>query len=74
MRELGHGRGKRRTVRICQDLNLLGACAPWVGLHTLVLVETARHTATGTTHTQRFYLSSLTDLDPTTHARLVQQR
>ena len=30
-------------------------------------------TATGTTHTQRFYLSSLTDPDPATYARLVRQ-
>lgn len=73
VRELGHGRGERRTVRICQDLTLLEACAPWAGLRTLVLVETARHTATGTTHTQRFYLSSLTDPDPATYARLVRQ-
>ena len=73
VRELGHGRGERRMVRISQDLTLLEACAPWAGLRTLVLVETARHTATGTTHTQRFYLSSLTDPGPATYARLVRQ-
>lgn len=68
----GHGRGEVRTVRISQDLSLLDACADWSGLRTLVLVETARHTAQGLTHTQRFYLSSLADPDPATYARLVR--
>ncbi len=48
--EKGHGRGVRRTVRICQDLALLEACADWPGLRTLVLVETERHTSKGITH------------------------
>ena len=54
----GHGRAEQRTVRICQDLTLLEACADWLGLRTLVLVETERHTRQGVTHMQRFYLSS----------------
>lgn len=67
----GRGRGERRTVRICQDLTLLEACADWPGRRTLVLVETERHTSQGVTHTQRFYLSSLADPDPAVYARLV---
>lgn len=51
---------------------MLDACADWSGLRTLVLVETARHTAQGLTHTQRFYLSSLADPDPATYAQLVR--
>lgn len=68
----GHGRGERRTVRICQDLALVEACADWPGLRTLVLVETERHTSQGVTRTQRFYLSSLTDHDPAVYARLIR--
>ncbi|MFC6226167.1 ISAs1 family transposase [Hymenobacter artigasi] len=68
----GHGRGERRTVRICQDLRLLDACADWPSLRTLVLVETERHTGRGVTHAQRFYLSSLTDPDPAVYARLIR--
>ncbi len=71
-RELAHGRGEVRTVRISQDLDLVEARAAWTGLHTLVLVETERHTARGCTRTQRLYLSSLTDPDPATYARLVR--
>ena len=67
-----HGRGERRTVRICQDLNLLDACADWPGLRTLVLVETERHTSQGITHAQRFYLSSLAEPDPAVYARLIR--
>lgn len=67
-----HGRGEVRTVRICQDLPLLDACADWPGLRTPVLVETERHTAQGLTRTQRFYLSSLAGPDPATYARLVR--
>ena len=68
----GHGRGERRTVRICQDLVLPEACADWPGLRTLVLVETERHTSQGVAHAQRFYLSSLAGPDPAVHARLVR--
>jgi predicted transposase YbfD/YdcC len=68
----GHGRGERRTVRICQDLALLEACADWPGLRTLVLVETERHTSQGVTRAQRFYISSLTDPDPAVYARFVR--
>ena len=68
----GHGRGERRTVTICQDLDLLEACAEWPGLRTLVLVETERHTARGITRAQRFYISSLADPDPAAYARLVR--
>ncbi|GAA4034648.1 ISAs1-like element ISSod22 family transposase [Hymenobacter glaciei] len=68
----GHGGGEQRTVRICQDLALLEACADWPGLRTLVLVETERHTRQGVARTQRFYLSSLTDHDPAVYARLVR--
>ena len=71
-RTLDHGRGEVRTVRISQDLGLLEACADWAGLRTLVLVETERHTATGSTRTRRLYLSSLADPDPATYARLVR--
>lgn len=67
-----HGRGERRTVRICQDLTLLDACADWPGLRTLVLVETERHTRQGVTRAHRFYLSSLPDPDPAVYARLVR--
>ena len=67
-----HGRGERRTVRICQDLRLLDACADWPSLRTLVLVETERHTGRGVTHSHRFYLSSLTDPDPAVYARLIR--
>lgn len=68
----GHGRGERRTIRICQDLALVEACADWPGLRTLVLVETERHTSQGVTRAQRFYLSSLTDSDPAVYARLIR--
>lgn len=68
----GHGRGERRTVRICQDLALLEACADWPGLHTLVLVETERYTSQGVTRAQRFYLSSLADPNPAVYARLIR--
>lgn len=71
-RNLGHGRGEERTVTICQDLSWLEATADWQALHTLVLVETERHTSTGTTHSQRFYISSLTDPDPAVYARLIR--
>lgn len=71
-RELAHGRAETRTVRISQNLALVEASATWVGLRTLVLVETERHTAQGSTRTQRLYLSSLTDPDPATYARLVR--
>lgn len=70
--DLGHGRGERRTVRICQDLALLEACADWPGLRTLVLVETERHTKLGITRTQRLYISSLTETDPAVYGRLIR--
>ena len=60
---------KQRTVRICQELALLEACADWPSLRTLVLV---RHTSQGFTRAQRFYLSSLTDSDPARYARLIR--
>jgi predicted transposase YbfD/YdcC len=71
-RQKAHGRGEKRTVYLCQDLTLLEECAHWPGLRTLVLVQTERHTATGLTTTNRFYLSSLADPDPATYARLVR--
>ena len=51
---------------------MLDACAEWPGLHTLVLMETERHTNQGVTHTQRFYISSLTNPDPAVYARLIR--
>ncbi|MEJ7667104.1 MAG: ISAs1 family transposase [Hymenobacter sp.] len=71
-RDMEHRRGEGRTVTICQDLSWLEATADWPGLRTLVLVETERHTALGVTHSQRFYISSLTDTDPAVYARLIR--
>ena len=71
-RSKDHGRGETRTVRGCQHLHWLDACADWAGLRTLVLVETERHTSQGVSSSQRFYMSSLADPDPATYARLVR--
>ena len=71
-RALGHGRGEVRTVRICQQLGAWEAAAAWPGLRTVVWVETQRHTAQGVTQSRRLYLSSLSDPDPATYARLVR--
>ncbi|MDJ0366343.1 ISAs1 family transposase [Hymenobacter sp. H14-R3] len=45
---------------------------PGRGLRTLVLVETEGYTSQGVTRAQRFYLSSLTDVDPAVYAHLIR--
>lgn len=65
-----HGRGEQRKTYICQDLSFLDECQKWKGLNTLVMTESIRITKLKTTHSYRFYMSSLTDTNAQTYYKL----
>lgn len=68
----GHGRVEQRKAYICQDFTFLDQCQEWKNLNTLVMVESTRITAKKTSIDYRFYISSLTDINPKTYHGLVR--
>ena len=65
-----HGRGEHRKTYICQELSFLDECQKWKGLNTLVMTESTRITKLKTTHSYRFYMSSLVDNNAQTYYKL----
>lgn len=58
-RDLGHGRGEKRTVMVSEELTLIDAVAGWAGLKSVVCVEAIRWTNGKEEISKRFYISSL---------------
>ncbi len=58
-RDLAHGRGEKRTVWVSDELELLDAATGWVGVRSVVCVESARWSNGKEEHNKRFYTSSL---------------
>lgn len=72
-RDKDHGRGEKRSVYVCQDLDLLEATQQWVGLQGAVMVETARWVKGSEQISTRFYISSLPGKEPQAYARLIRE-
>ncbi|NDK40295.1 ISAs1 family transposase, partial [Pseudoxanthomonas gei] len=60
-RDLGHGRAEKRTVLVCQKLGLLDAVEGWVGLKSVICVESSRWINDKEQHSKHYYISSLAD-------------
>jgi predicted transposase YbfD/YdcC len=58
-RNIGHGRGEKRTVLVSENLSLIDAATDWVGLKSVVCVRSVRWKNGKETHSKRFYISSL---------------
>lgn len=57
--DLGHGRGEKRRVMLSEDLRFLDAAEGFVGLKSVVCVESVRWVNQKEERSKRFYISSL---------------
>lgn len=60
-RDLGHGRAEKRTVWLSENLTLIDAATGWIGLKSVVCVESSRWLNNKEQFNRRFYISSLSD-------------
>jgi predicted transposase YbfD/YdcC len=67
-----HGRGERRKVYVCQQLDLLEATQEWEKLQSVVMVETVRIGKDQPQTSTRYYISSLKDKAPQAYAGLIR--
>ena len=58
-RDLGHGRAEKRTVWLSENLTLVDAAVDWIGLKSVVCVESSRWINNKQQDSKRFYISSL---------------
>lgn len=58
-RDLGHGRAEKRMVWLSENLTLIDAATPWMGLRSVVCVESSRWVNEQEEQSKRFYISSL---------------
>ena len=58
-RDLGHGRAEKRTVWLSEKLTLVDAAVEWMGLKSVVCVESTRWVNDKQQYSKRFYISSL---------------
>jgi predicted transposase YbfD/YdcC len=70
--DLGHGRGEKQQVYLCQNLKMLSSVLSWQELNTIVMVETTRISGKKEEVSQRFYISSLKSKHPSTYAKLIR--
>jgi predicted transposase YbfD/YdcC len=67
-----HNRGEIRNTYVCQDLQLLEETHSWCGLRTIVMTESTRIIEGQQTTTNRFYISSLSGIEPQEYAKLIR--
>lgn len=58
-RDLGHGRAEKRTVIVSEKLNFIDAAQEWVGLKSVIYVESSRWVNQEHQLSKRYYISSL---------------
>ena len=58
-RDIGHGRAEKRTVWLSENLTLIDAAVDWIGLKSVVCVESSRWINDQQQHSKRFYITSL---------------
>ncbi|QMW02696.1 ISAs1 family transposase [Spirosoma foliorum] len=58
-RDLGHGRAEKRAVFVSETLDLIDAAAGWVGLKSVIYVESTRWINDKEQRSTRYYISSL---------------
>jgi predicted transposase YbfD/YdcC len=69
--DLGHGRREVRRLWISTDTQWLPKAATWVDLSSIVMIEHERHTQSGMSREQRFYISSL-EVEPHEMLRIIR--
>lgn len=68
-----HNRGEIRNTYVCQNLELLEETHGWCGLKSIVMTESIRIVDDQKTTKNRFYISSLSEVDPQKYAKLVRE-
>lgn len=58
--DLGHGRAEKRTVLMSEKLGLIDATEGWIGLKSVICVESSRWLNDKEQSSKRYYISSLT--------------
>lgn len=58
-RDLGHGRAEKRTILVSSNLDLMDAAKEWVGLKSVICVESMRWINDQEQCSKRYYISSL---------------
>ena len=72
-RDLGHDRAEKRTVSVSEDLRWLDAATGFVGLRSVVCVESIRWVNQKEKHSKRFYISSLLGVDAAQMGRYIRR-
>ncbi len=72
-RDLGHGRGEKRTVMVSENLALVDAVAGWAGLKSVVCVESIRWVNEKEETSKSFYISLLSGLSAAHMGRYIRR-
>lgn len=72
-RDLGHDRAEKRVVSVSEDVQWLDAGAAFVGLQSVVMVQSSRWVDQQETFSKRFYISSLSGLDAAAMSRYIRR-
>lgn len=63
-RDLGHGRGEKRTVYVLENLSFIDSSLDWQGLNSIVLVERLSKQDGKENISNTLYISSLKNINP----------
>ncbi|AXE21988.1 ISAs1 family transposase (plasmid) [Runella rosea] len=58
-RDLAHGRAEKRTIMVSEKLDFIDTAQEWVGLNSIIYVESSRWVNRKEQHSKRYYISSL---------------
>lgn len=72
-RDLDHGRAEKRTVYVCEQLDMLDAVEEWEGLSSIACVETCRWLNGKEQKTKRYFISSLSGCNAERMGRYIRQ-
>ncbi|QDK81154.1 ISAs1 family transposase [Spirosoma sp. KCTC 42546] len=72
-RDLGHGRAEKRTVWVSENLTLVDAATEWIGLRSIICVESSRWLNDKEEYGKHFYISSLTGFSATQMSRYIRR-
>lgn len=72
-RDLGHGRAEKRTVWLSETLSLVDAATGWVGLRSVICVESSRWLNGKEQHGKHFYISSLSGCSAAQMGRYIRR-
>ena len=62
-RDVDHGRIEHRQAQVISDLEMITVKEDWAGLESVIMIKSTRQVGHETSHNERYYISSIADLD-----------